>query len=97
MRIAAEIASGLVAAHAAGLVHRDLKPENIFLTQSGTTKLLDFGIAKLAQDEAVSDGFSTLTGVVLGTAGYWRRSRSKGRTSMRVPICFRSAPCCSRC
>jgi serine/threonine protein kinase len=48
MRITAEIASGLTAAHDAGLVHRDLKPDNIFLTKSGVTKILDFGIAKLA-------------------------------------------------
>lgn len=70
MRIGREIAAGLGAAHAAGLVHRDLKPENVFLTRSGTTKLLDFGIAKLSQQDAVPDGGSTLTGVVLGTAGY---------------------------
>jgi TolB-like protein/Flp pilus assembly protein TadD len=69
---------GLVSSHAAGLVHRDLKPENIFLTRSGTTKLLDFGIAKLAQDDAVPDGFSTLTGVVLGTAGYLAPEQIKG-------------------
>ncbi len=67
LRMAAEIVSGLGAAHEAGLVHRDLKPENIFLTRSGTAKILDFGIAKLAQDERVGDGSSTLTGVVLGT------------------------------
>jgi tetratricopeptide (TPR) repeat protein/TolB-like protein len=78
MRIGLEIARGLVAAHAAGLVHRDLKPDNIFLTRSGATKILDFGIAKLAQDETVQDGFSTLTGVVLGTAGYLSPEQIKG-------------------
>ena len=63
LRIGGDVATGLVAAHAAGLVHRDLKPDNIFLTRSGATKILDFGIAKLAQDDTRRDGFSTLTGV----------------------------------
>jgi tetratricopeptide (TPR) repeat protein len=78
VRIALEIARGLVAAHSAGLVHPDLKPDNVFLTRPGTTKILDFGIAKLAQDETVRDGFSTLTGVVLGTTGYLSPEQIRG-------------------
>ena len=70
LSIASALTRGLVAAHARGLVHRDLKPENIFLTKSGTAKILDFGIAKLARDPALPGGLATLTGVVLGTAGY---------------------------
>ena len=76
--IASALTSGLVAAHARGLVHRDLKPENIFLTKSGTAKILDFGIAKLAQDPALPRGLATLTGVVLGTAGYLAPEQVKG-------------------
>jgi eukaryotic-like serine/threonine-protein kinase len=76
--IGRQIASGLAAAHAAGLVHRDLKPENVFLTRTGTVKLLDFGIAKLTQDDGVQDGFSTLTGAVLGTAGYLAPEQIRG-------------------
>jgi len=77
-RIALDVARGLAAAHDAGLVHRDLKPENVFLTHTGEAKLLDFGIAKLTQDESVPDGFSTLTGVVLGTAGYLAPEQIRG-------------------
>jgi tetratricopeptide (TPR) repeat protein len=78
LRIGIEIARGLGAAHAAGLVHRDLKPDNVFLTRAGTTKILDFGIAKLAQDETVPGGYSTLTGVVLGTTGYLSPEQIRG-------------------
>jgi serine/threonine protein kinase len=78
LSIACALTSGLVAAHARGLVHRDLKPENIFLTRSGTAKILDFGIAKLAQDPALPRGLATLTGVVLGTAGYLAPEQVKG-------------------
>jgi len=78
LRIGADVARGLVAAHAAGSVHRDLKPENIFLTRAGTTKILDFGIAKLARDDATRDGLSTLTGIVLGTAGYLAPEQIRG-------------------
>jgi serine/threonine protein kinase len=78
LTIATALTSGLVAAHARGLVHRDLKPENIFLTRSGTAKILDFGIAKLAQDPALPRGLATLTGVVLGTAGYLAPEQVRG-------------------
>ena len=73
------MAAGLVVAHAAGLVHRDLKPDNIFLTRSGVTKILDFGIAKLADRIPPSaDGLATLTGVLLGTAGYLAPEQIRG-------------------
>jgi serine/threonine protein kinase len=77
-RIAGDVAAGLVVAHAAGLVHRDLKPDNVFLTRSGVTKILDFGIAKLTDGPAVTDGLATLTGVLLGTAGYLAPEQIRG-------------------
>lgn len=77
-RIAGEVAAGLVVAHAAGLVHRDLKPDNVFLTQSGVTKIIDFGIAKPTAEAGALDGVATLTGVLFGTAGYLAPEQIRG-------------------
>jgi serine/threonine protein kinase len=77
LEIAVQIASALAAAHAAGIVHRDIKPENVMLRRDRIIKILDFGIAKLTEQDAhEASEASTLarvqteTGVVLGTVGY---------------------------
>ena len=78
VRITGQVAAGLTVAHEAGLVHRDLKPDNIFLTKAGITKILDFGIAKLAYDGVGTEGGRTLSGVLLGTAGYLAPEQVRG-------------------
>jgi eukaryotic-like serine/threonine-protein kinase len=83
---ALQIAHGLAAAHEKGIIHRDVKPENLFLTKDGRVKILDFGLAKLAQAEpGVHTSLPTVThgteaGVVLGTAGYMSPEQVRGMT-----------------
>jgi eukaryotic-like serine/threonine-protein kinase len=71
LELLASIANGLEAAHAADIVHRDLKPDNIFLVRHGTNArhpiILDFGIAKLGERDAVA---LTRTGMSAGTPAY---------------------------
>ncbi len=85
---AVEIAQGLAAAHAAGVVHRDLKPENVFLTRDGRVKLLDFGLAKLVEshapvtfeglEEAETAARLTVSGIVVGTVRYMSPEQIRG-------------------
>jgi len=78
LEVATQCASGLAAAHAAGIVHRDVKPNNIMIRRDGCVKILDFGIAKMAQGGAIAPAHETSPGMVVGTANYMSPEQARG-------------------
>jgi eukaryotic-like serine/threonine-protein kinase len=74
VNIATQVATGLGEAHSKNIVHRDIKPSNIMITKSGVVKIVDFGIARMAQQTA------TWTQATSGTAGYMSPEQTLGHT-----------------
>jgi len=75
IHITLQVAAGLQAAHDAGIIHRDVKPANVIITRSGTAKLIDFGLAKLAGQAKLTQAGSTM-----GTAPYMSPEQAEGKT-----------------
>jgi len=83
--LAVQIADGLAAAHAAGLIHRDLKPDNILVTRDGRVKILDFGLAKTAttsQTDATRTMALTDPGSTVGTVNYMSPEQARGESNL---------------
>jgi eukaryotic-like serine/threonine-protein kinase len=88
LSVCSGIASGLEAAHEAGIIHRDLKPSNVKVRPDGTVKVLDLGLARVAEASGVAVDSSlsptvttpaTHAGVILGTAAYMSPEQARGR------------------
>ena len=86
LKYSVQIADAVAAAHAAGIVHRDLKPANVMVSDKGLVKVLDFGLAKLAERTETDEFRTTETmeprteqGTIVGTAAYMSPEQAEGK------------------
>src|SRR5438445_265704 len=76
LRIGAEMAEGLAAAHEAGLIHRDIKPANVWLEgKKARVKILDFGLARATAEQQ----HLTQSGAIIGTPAYMAPEHAQGK------------------
>ncbi len=84
LEIFIQVTSALSAAHKAGIIHRDIKPENIMIRSDGYVKVLDFGLAKLVENnptvevEAITEKVRTQPGTIMGTVQYMSPEQAHG-------------------
>ena len=81
LAIGLQCATALAAAHDAGVVHRDIKPENIMLRPDGVAKVVDFGLARIAEPQRGRTVDATQTGSIMGTPRYMSPEQARGHKS----------------